>query len=256
MLDQIFKDLRNINKSNSKKTIITNQNQVQNQNLNQNLYSKSINLKTEKKPDPELEYLEQLNNLSENKNADDILKKYCTLYDDEDMEINSKFSSKKIAEKKNNFGEFAIKPMNFEYQQKKIRREENLNTTGKDWFNMKAPEITPELKEDLKALQLKNIIDPSRFYKKSDSKKLPKFFQVGRIMENIIEGKKYRLKKHEVKNRIAEEILESDLAKNYSLRKFEELQGKRRKLGARKAKINKYKLKNKKFSGKKDFVQK
>ena len=100
MLDQIFKDLRNINKSNSKKTIITNQNQVQNQNLNQNLYSKSINLKTEKKPDPELEYLEQLNNLSENKNADDILKKYCTLYDDEDMEINSKFSSKKIAEKK------------------------------------------------------------------------------------------------------------------------------------------------------------
>ena len=37
-------------------------------------------------------------------------------------------------------------------------------------------------------------------------KKLPKFFQVGRIMENITEGKKYRLKKHEVKNRIAEDF--------------------------------------------------
>ena len=76
--------------------------------------------------------------------------------------------------------------MNYEYKQKKIRKEENLNTTGKDWYNMKAPEITPELKEDLKALKLRNIIDPSRFYKKSDSKKLPKFFQDGRILENMI----------------------------------------------------------------------
>jgi len=242
MLNQIFKELRDTNKTNK------------NTNTNTNLNTK---------PDPELEYLEQLNNLSENKKSEEILKKYCTLYNDEEMQIDTKFTfktNKNIPEKefnnKNNFGEFAIKPMNYDYQQKKIRREENLNTTGKDWFNMKAPEITPELKEDLKALQLRNIIDPSRFYKKSDSKKLPKFFQVGRIMENITEGKKYRLKKHEVKNRIAEEILESDLAKNYSLRKFEELQGKRRKLGNRKAKINQYKLKNKKFSGRKDFVQK
>jgi hypothetical protein len=37
-------------------------------------------------------------------------------------------------------------------------------------------ELTEELKADLKALKLRNYIYPNRFYKTSDSKKLPKFF--------------------------------------------------------------------------------
>lgn len=202
----------------------------------------------------EEEFLDEVHNFSDAKKTEDILKKFCTLYKDEEMEMENNFSFNPIKNQENNLGKYCIKSLNYDHQQKKIRMKENLLTTGPDWFNMKAPELTPELREDLKALQLKNIIDPSRFYKKSDSKKLPKFFQVGRIMDNITEGKKYRLKKSEVKNRMAEEILETDLAKNYSVRKFEELQTKKRKLGIKKMKINKYKLKNKKFSGKKDFI--
>lgn len=216
--------------------------------------------KHEKEAEVEKDFLDEFNKFSDNQKSEEILKKYCTLYNDEEMELEKTFSNKtnnlSINKKfeKNHFGNYGIKPLNHDYQQKKIRREDNLKTTGPEWFNMQAPELTPELKEDLKALQLKNIIDPSRFYKKSDAKKLPKFFQVGKILDNITDGKKYRLRKSEVKNRIAEEILEADLAKNYSLRKFEELQGKRRKLGLKKMKINKYKMKNKKSSGKKDFV--
>ena len=43
---------------------------------------------------------------------------------------------------------------------------------------MAAPELTAELKNDLRALQLRNAIDPKQHYKANDSKELPKYFQV------------------------------------------------------------------------------
>ena len=41
---------------------------------------------------------------------------------------------------------------------------------------MAAPELTAELKNDLRALQLRNAIDPKQHYKANDE--LPKYFQV------------------------------------------------------------------------------
>jgi len=52
-------------------------------------------------------------------------------------------------------------------------------TTGDGWFNMKAPELTPELRADLKVIKMRGAMDPKRFYKKSDREGLPKYFQVG-----------------------------------------------------------------------------
>jgi hypothetical protein len=43
---------------------------------------------------------------------------------------------------------------------------------------MKKPEITPEIKRDLQIIKLRNVLDPKRFYKKDDSKGLPKYFEV------------------------------------------------------------------------------
>lgn len=57
----------------------------------------------------------------------------------------------------------------------KVEREK---TTGDAWFNMKAPELTQELKRDLKVLQMRGSLDPKRFYKKNDRDGLPKYFQV------------------------------------------------------------------------------
>lgn len=164
------------------------------------------------------------------KKADDVMKKYCTLYNEK------------------------INPLTSEYLAKQERKRDYFKTTGKDWFDMKAPEITPEIKDDLKAIQLRDIIDPARFYKKMDRNETPKFFQIGTIMDNILDGKKNRLKKEEVKSRVAEEFLESDIVKNYSMRKFEELQEQRRKVGAKRLKLNKYKLNNRKKSRKAEFV--
>ena len=119
------------------------------------------------------------------------------------------------------------------------------NSTGPMWFNMTAPEMTPELKEDLKAMQVKQYTDPTQFFKKNDKKKLAKFFQIGTIQDNILEGKKNRLKKSEVRNRIAEEILDRDISKSYTLKKFDEIQKQRRKIGLKKSQLNKYKLRTK-----------
>ena len=51
-------------------------------------------------------------------------------------------------------------------------------TKGKNWFDMRAPELTEERKNDLTVLQYRNALDPKRFYKAPDLKTIPKYFQV------------------------------------------------------------------------------
>ena len=58
---------------------------------------------------------------------------------------------------------------------KKVERDK---TKGEGWFNMKAPEMTPELQNELDVLRMRSAIDPTRFYKKLDSTAPPKYFQV------------------------------------------------------------------------------
>ncbi|KAJ0065136.1 hypothetical protein NL108_005616, partial [Boleophthalmus pectinirostris] len=57
------------------------------------------------------------------------------------------------------------------------RRAERVKTTGDAWFNMKAPEITQELKGDLQLLRMRGSMDPKQFYKKNDRDGFPKYFQ-------------------------------------------------------------------------------
>lgn len=52
-------------------------------------------------------------------------------------------------------------------------------TKGKNWFNMPAPELTEEKKNDLLAVQMRGGLHADKFFKKgSDTKGLPKYFQV------------------------------------------------------------------------------
>ena len=43
---------------------------------------------------------------------------------------------------------------------------------------MKAPEMTDELKNELQVIQLRSALDPKHFYKRSEMKSLPKYFEV------------------------------------------------------------------------------
>jgi len=61
---------------------------------------------------------------------------------------------------------------------KKLKKEEREKTKGKEWFDMAAPELTPELQNELDILKMRSAIDPTRFYKKSDATTQSKYFQV------------------------------------------------------------------------------
>ena len=206
MLNEIFSKYRN-----------------DNNNLDLNSEDESNDNNNNKQENFKSDFLNEKDLLTYKKKSTDIMSKYCTLYSKEN----------------------AVKPLNENYLEKKRKREENKRTTGPKWFNMKAPELTTELKQELKAVQLGNLSQPFQFHKKNDRKGYAKFFQIGTIQDNILDGKANRLKKSEIKNTIAQQLLDFDLEQNYTLRKFNEYQEQRKKLGIKKSKLNKFKLKSK-----------
>ena len=216
MLNEIFSKYRKQSNEDNNEEI---KNEEKDDLKSENDDNKNIKNNNKKEED----FLNEKEILNTKKKTDEIMSKYCTLYN-----------------KNNN-----VKPLNENYLEKKRRREENKNTTGPKWFNMRAPELTTELKQELKAVQLGSLSEPYHFHKKRDRKGYAKFFQIGTIQDNILDGKASRLKKSEVRNRIAEQLLDYDLEKNFTLRKFNEYQEQRKKIGLKKSKLNKYKLQSK-----------
>ncbi len=213
MLNEIFSKYRNDD----------NDEDLKNEEIDE-IESDNENIKIDKpNKQKNSDFLNEKDLLTYKKKSEEVMSKYCTLYSKEN----------------------AVKPLNENYLEKKRRREENRNSTGPKWFNMKAPELTTELKQELKAVQLGKLSEPFQFHKKNDRKGYAKFFQIGTIQDNILDGKSNRLKKNEIKNRIAEQLLDYDLEQNFTLRKFNEYQEQRKKLGIKKSKLNKFKLKSK-----------
>ncbi|XP_027710653.1 deoxynucleotidyltransferase terminal-interacting protein 2 [Vombatus ursinus] len=110
-----------------------------------------------------------------------------------------------------------------QFQLKKKRREERNKTAGDGWFGMKAPELTTELKNDLKALQMRASMDPKRFYKKNDRDGFPKYFQVGTIADNPADFYHSRIPKKQRKRTIVEELLADSEFRRYNKRKYTEI---------------------------------
>ncbi|KAJ2771346.1 rrna-processing protein fcf2 [Coemansia nantahalensis] len=104
------------------------------------------------------------------------------------------------------------------------RAREREQTAGKQWFGMKAPAMTPELKNDLRVLQLRNVLDPKRFYKKSTtSKQIPKYFEAGTIVEGPTEFYSARLTKKERRTNLVDEVLADKKSRDYLKRKIGEI---------------------------------
>ncbi|KNA18568.1 hypothetical protein SOVF_069670 [Spinacia oleracea] len=121
----------------------------------------------------------------------------------------------------------------------KILRKQLKDTTGSNWFDMPATVVTPELKQDLQLLKLRNVMDPKRHYKKGDSKSktLPKYFQVGTVVESASDYFSGRLTKKERKSRIADELLADGSLAQYRKRKVREIEEHQRPGGNEKWKI-------------------
>jgi len=92
----------------------------------------------------------------------------------------------------------------------------------KGWFNMQGAEMTDELKADMKAIRMRNHLDPQKFYKRSD--KFHKFVQVGTVIEGSAEYYSSRLTKKERRGNFVEELMADDKIRSYAKRKYGQIQ--------------------------------
>jgi len=70
---------------------------------------------------------------------------------------------------------------------KKLKKSEKEKTKGKEWFDLPALEMTEERKADLETIQMRGALDPKRFYKKNTWENLPKYFQIGTVVDSPTE---------------------------------------------------------------------
>ncbi|KAJ8376457.1 hypothetical protein SKAU_G00070370 [Synaphobranchus kaupii] len=106
---------------------------------------------------------------------------------------------------------------------KQKRKAEREKTTGDGWFNMKAPEMTEELTNDLKVLKMRAAMDPKRFYKKNDRDGFPKYFQVGTVVDSPVDFYHSRIPKKQRKRTMVEELLADAEFRNYNKKKYKQI---------------------------------
>merc|ERR1712088_839398 len=81
----------------------------------------------------------------------------------------------------------------------------------------------PKVKNDLEVLQMRGALDPKRFYKKNASKELPKYFQVGRYVNNPVEFYSDRGTAKNKKKSLVDELMADAEFQRYNKRKYTEI---------------------------------
>lgn len=107
----------------------------------------------------------------------------------------------------------------------KVESSDSMDS-GSKWFNMKLPEMTALVKRDLQVIQQRSALDPKRHYKK-DKWSIPKYFQMGTIIEGNTEFYSARLSRKQRGTTLVDEILHDDDTKKYFKRKYSEIQDKK-----------------------------
>ncbi|XP_066588383.1 deoxynucleotidyltransferase terminal-interacting protein 2 [Prorops nasuta] len=106
---------------------------------------------------------------------------------------------------------------------------EKEKSKGKKWFNLPAPEITDDVRHDLEVIQMRSVLDPKHFYKKNDIKALPKYFQIGKVVNSPVDYYSGRLTKKESKKTIVDELMADAEFAKYNKRKYKEIISEKRK---------------------------
>ncbi|XP_034005606.1 deoxynucleotidyltransferase terminal-interacting protein 2 [Trematomus bernacchii] len=111
-------------------------------------------------------------------------------------------------------------------------RAEREKSTGDGWFNMKAPELTQELKADLQVLKMRGSMDSKRFYKKNDREGFPKYFQVGTVVDSPIDFYHSRVPMKQRKRTMVEELLNDAEFRQNNKKKYQHILTERAAKGA------------------------
>jgi len=115
-----------------------------------------------------------------------------------------------------------IKPKLGKKALKKQKELERNKTKGDGWYGMPATEVTEEIKNDLEVLQMRGALDPKRFYKKNSNKELPKYFQVGRYVNNPVEFYSDRGSGNKKKTLVDDLMADAEFQR-YNKRKYTEI---------------------------------
>uniref|UniRef100_L7M7B0 Putative deoxynucleotidyltransferase terminal-interacting protein 2 n=1 Tax=Rhipicephalus pulchellus TaxID=72859 RepID=L7M7B0_RHIPC len=126
------------------------------------------------------------------------------------------------------------------------RKEERSKTKGPGWFGLPAPEMTDELKHDLEVLRMRHVLDPKRFYKKNDLKDLPKYFQVGTVMDSPADFYHARVPKKDRKQTMVEELLADAEFRRFNKKKYSEAMARQQRGVSKKALKHMKRLKKRK----------
>lgn len=96
---------------------------------------------------------------------------------------------------------------------------------GAQWYNLPKTELTSALKRDLQLIEMRNVLDPHRHYKKNTRKgKIPTFSQTGTVIEGPTEWYSGRInKKDRAKNFVEEEMRNEQVTGRFK-RKYSEIQ--------------------------------
>ncbi|XP_043064669.1 deoxynucleotidyltransferase terminal-interacting protein 2 isoform X3 [Drosophila ficusphila] len=102
-----------------------------------------------------------------------------------------------------------------------INRTERAKTAGSGWFDLSATDITEEMRNELKIIQMRSVLNPKHFYKKSDSKSLPKYFHIGTVQNLAIDH--YNEKKARTSKALVNDLLEDQNFQMFNKRKYNEV---------------------------------
>ena len=116
---------------------------------------------------------------------------------------------------------------------------ERSKTKGKDWFNMPVGNLTEQAKNDLAVIKMRSGLHKDRFYKSNDNDNLPKFFQMGTVLDDATDYYSTRVNRKDQKKTILEELINDAKVKKFTKKNYaviQEKEEKRRKHLARLAK--------------------
>nr|SVE77326.1 EOG090X0GO7 [Daphnia lumholtzi]SVE77945.1 EOG090X0GO7 [Daphnia lumholtzi] len=126
-------------------------------------------------------------------------------------------------------------------QRKTERKKEAEKTKGGKWFNLPATEMTEEKLRDLEIIQMRSILNPKQFYKKNDLKVVPKYFQVGTVVDSHADFYHDRVPKKDRKKNLVDELMADADFQRFNKRKYAEII--QSKPGIRNIKSNLYRMK-------------
>ncbi|XP_049281655.1 uncharacterized protein LOC125763009 [Anopheles funestus] len=131
---------------------------------------------------------------------------------------------------------------------KKLNRLQRKKTKGKNWFGLAAPEITPELQNELTLMKMRSILDPKQSFKRVDKRKTPKYFEIGKIIDSPLDHFNERGTKKLKSKSLVDELLADAEFQKINKRKYAESLERQKKKAYNKAimKMKKEKKKSKK----------